>query len=371
MIWTLWSLALALALVAIPETWALLNFQPLGIDFLPLWTAGKMAWTAPGKVYDFAAVTQAQGWLLPHLRWPRPYAYPPTALLILAPLGRLPFWIALGVWNALGLAVFLLAGARLAKRRRVLVAVLMAVSPPVVLAVLVGQTVLLAAGLATLGIVELKTRPRLAGALLAVGAVLKPQALLLAPVALVACGAWEALASAALVGAALTGLSVWLFGAARWIEWLASLAPFQKVVEAVPRLMLGVITPYGAGYELGLTGLALTLWRLAFALVGIAVVWWVFRRPAEPARRLAALTGGGLLVVPYAMHYDGSLMAAAAVVLAVEAVGDRGWILRLLALIAVSEVTTPVLGAACVCAFLALSLVHIAPNRVAAPARAA
>lgn len=69
---------MAIVLIDGPRTWVLLQIQPLGIDFLPLWTAGRMAWTAPGKVYDFAAVTQAQSWLLPHLRWLRPYAYPPA-----------------------------------------------------------------------------------------------------------------------------------------------------------------------------------------------------------------------------------------------------------------------------------------------------
>ncbi len=55
----LWALAIALAALAAGETWALVNFQPLGVDFLPLWTAGRMAWTDPGHVYDFAAVQSA------------------------------------------------------------------------------------------------------------------------------------------------------------------------------------------------------------------------------------------------------------------------------------------------------------------------
>src|ERR1700759_2003739 len=79
----LWALAAVLAVLAASEAWALINFQPLGVDYLPLWTAGRMAWTAPGHVYDFAAVTHAQNWLLPGLKWMRPYAYPPTALLVL------------------------------------------------------------------------------------------------------------------------------------------------------------------------------------------------------------------------------------------------------------------------------------------------
>ena len=42
------------------------------------------------------------------------------------------------------------------------------------------------------------------------------------------------------------------------------------------------------------------------------MVWIVFRRTEDPARRLAALFGGGLFITPYAMHYDAALLAPAA-----------------------------------------------------------
>jgi hypothetical protein len=119
---------------------------------------------------------------------------------------------------------------------------------------------------------------------------------------------------------------------------------------------------------LGLTGWAMILWRLAFAAGAVAVVWRVFRRPGEPGLRLAALLGGGILLTPYAMHYDGSLLVPAAVAMAVGGLDERGWLLRLLALGAVCEVAAPNLGALMVTAFIALSLIAAAPERLAAPA---
>jgi hypothetical protein len=356
----LWALAIALAALAAGQTWALVKFQPLGIDFLPLWTAGRMAWSDPGHLYDFAAVTHAQGWLLPNFRWMRPYAYPPTALLVLAPFGALPFWPALALWTALSFGVFLTAGARLAKRSRGLALALMILSPPVVLAALAGQTVVLAAGLAALALADLERRPRLAGVLIALAAALKPQAALLAPVALLACGALETLAVAALAGAALAAISVLCFGFARWPEWLASLGPFQAVVESIPHLMPGVITPYGAAHELGLAGAAATLWRAGFGLFGLALVWRVFAKTRDPATRLAALGAGSLLAAPYAMHYDGALLAIPAVILALRL--DRpGWLRRMLALCAICEVTTPDLGLAAVTMFAVLACWELRP----------
>lgn len=359
----LWAIAVALAGLAAAETWTLVNFQPLGVDFLPLWTAGRMAWTNLGHVYDFAAVTRAQGWLLPNFHWMRPYAYPPTALLALAPFGALPFWPALALWTALSFGVFLAAGQRLVRDQRILALALMILSPAVVLAALAGQTVVLAAGLAALAVAELERRPWLAGVLLALAAALKPQAALLAPVALIACGGFETLAAAALAGAALVAASVVCFGFARWPEWLASLAPFQAVVESIPRLMPGVITPYGAAHELGLTGAAALCWRAAFGLIGLGLVWRVFAKDRDPATRLAALGAGSLLVAPYAMHYDGTLLVIPAVVLALRLDGP-GWVRRLLALCVVCEVTVPDLGLAAVTAFAALACWELRPIRM-------
>jgi hypothetical protein len=354
----LWVLALALAGLAAGLIWSLVQLRPPGIDFLPLWTAGRMAWTEPQHVYDFAAVTKAQEWLLPHLKWMRPYAYPPTALLFLAPFGALPFWPALTLWVGASFAAFAAAGARLAQRRTGLALLLMLCSPAVALAAVTGQTVVLATALATFAILELERRPRLAGVLLAFAAALKPQAALLAPAALLACGGFEALVSAALAGMLLVAASVACFGLARWPEWLASLPAFQAVVESTPRLMQGVITPFGAAFELGLTGLPEALWRAGFALLGLVLAWRAFACSRDPAVRAAALGAGSLLATPYAMNYDGTLLAPAAVVLALR-LDAPGWPRRAVALCAVCEATRPHLGFVAVVAFGALTALEL------------
>jgi hypothetical protein len=322
-----------------------------------------MAWSHPAQVYDFAAVSHAQDWLLPGLKWMRPYAYPPTALLLLAPFGKLAFWPALTLWVALGYGLFLYAGARLTQRRLDLALCLMALSPAVLVAAFVGQPVLPAAGLMVLAMVELERRPRLAGALMALAAAIKPQAALLAPVALIAGGALETLISAAVVEAVLVAASVILFGPARWTEWFASLPAFEAVVASTPGLVPGVITPTGAAQLLGLTGLAATLWRVVFGLIGVALVWRAFAKGRDfgTAARLAALSAGSLLAAPYAMNYDGTLLVAAAVAMVLESLEERNWVLRLLALCAVCKVTTAYIGLPVVIAFAVLASVRAQP----------
>jgi hypothetical protein len=316
-----------------------------------------MSWTHPGQVYDFAAVSHAQFWLLPGFKWLRPYAYPPTALLLLAPFGRLPFWVALGLWVALGFGVLFYAGLRLSRRRRSLALLLIACSPAVVLAGIVGQSVLLTTALMVLAVIDFERRPRFAGALIALAAAIKPQVALLAPVALIAGGAFETLASAAIAEALLVAASVMIFGPGRWSEWFASLPAFQAVIDSTPGLAPGAISPGGAAHALGLTGVVATAWRAAFALVGAAVVWLGFAvKRSGPDYRLAALSAGTLLAAPYAMHYDGAFLVPAAAVMAVESLQARSWILRLLAFFAVCQVTGPYQVLLSVLAFVGLTV---------------
>lgn len=351
----LWAIAAALAIGAL-QLRLTLSGQPLGMDFLPLWTAGRFAGSHPGQIYDFAAISHAQGWLLPDFNWLRPFANPPTALLLLAPFGALPFWPALAIWVGLGLGVFLLAGWRLSERHRVLALVLMGLSPATVMAALVGQSVLLAAALVVLAIVELERRPRAAGALLALAAAIKPQMALLAPVALIAGGGLEALVSAAVVEAVLVALSAIVFGPARWSEWLASLPAFQAVIDGTPGLAPGVISPAGGAHLLGLSGPAVALWRAVFAVVGVVIVWRGFAAAKAAPARLASLAVGTLLATPYAMHYDGVLMAPAAVVIAARDVEAPGWVMRLLALGFVCEAASPYIGFLCLLAYAGLTV---------------
>jgi hypothetical protein len=362
--WILWGVVAAFAAMGAVETVRLLAFQPMGVDFLPLWTAARLP---PREAYDFAAVTHAQAWLLPNLAWPRPFAYPPTTLIALAPLGLAPYWVALGLWLAIGLAALLWGTARLTPGRPWLALGLTALAPPVVLAVLVGQTVLLVGGLAALAMVWLEPRPRLAGALLAICAVLKPQAMVLAPVALIAMGAWEAALAALVTGAGLIGASLILFGPARWAEWIAVLPAFQAEIAAVPGMMAGVITPAGLANGLGLAGPAALALRAVLGLGAAILVWITFARRADASLRAAALLCAGLIVTPYAMHYDASLLVPAA---AARAAGDAtgtDWLLRLIALLAVSQATAPYVGSLAVLVFAALIAVAVLEPSPAAP----
>jgi hypothetical protein len=273
-------------------------------DFVTLWTAVR---APPDLVYDAQALTAAQAHLAPVYNL-RPFPYPPTVLLPLLPFGALPLWPAMAAWTLTGAGLFAwslrgrLAGWELA---------LTALAPSVLFAAASGQTTLLLGAAIVWAVFALPTRPRLAGAVLGLVAAMKPQLVLLAPLALL----FQPAALVAFIGsgAAMCALSAAVYGLGVWKAWLAALPGFVQIVAATPHVVDRNLSPAGALAALG----AEPVWllRLAWAAVGVALVVIEFRRDPRSERRLAALVLGSFLCSPYVMPYDAAVLAPAAVIM--------------------------------------------------------
>lgn len=275
---------------------------PPGTDWAPLWVAGGLAWTDPLLAYDFGYVTQLQGPLaVPGSD--RPFVYPPTSLLLFAPLGLLPFHASLAAFVAVSLIMFARVSSRLGARP-----VLLWLAPPVMLAAIAGQPTLAVAALAIAALVDLPSNERRAGVLLGVAAVLKPPLLLLAPFALMGGRHWRALEAAGATVAALVAASLFLFGIETWKAWLSVLPEFQALVAGFEPLLRNTVSPHSAVLRLGYD----PRWTiLAFALVAIPLTILTFARTPDVCLRLVMLIGGALLITPYAMHYELAALAPA------------------------------------------------------------
>jgi hypothetical protein len=330
----------------------ILAYQPLGIDFLPMWSAAREAFSHPHRVYDFAGLTRFEHPLLGHFHGIRPFVYPPAALLVFLPFSLAPFALANGVWIAIGLLAIVGVTAGKLGSPRTLVLVAMVLTPASVLVVVAGQVTFLIAALAVAGLYALKSRPVLAGALFGVAGAIKPQALVLLPLALLALRDWRALSAAAATVAAAVLVSAAVFGAHAWLDWLAAVPRFQKMVMASPGLERGMITPTALGITLGLAPDTLMIWRVAFGLGAAAMVWLVFHTTDDPARRLSALLGGGLFITPYAMHYDAALLAPAAALMLTQRPHFGPWVAALAASAALCCAAIPHWGAAGVTGFV-------------------
>lgn len=307
-----WAVLGCAALVSARIVSELLKHQVLGIDFLAMWTGGALAGGHPGQLYDFAAVTRAQAWLLGEGGRQRPFPYPPSALLIFAPLSRLPFWWANFVWLFATLGAFAAAGVRRAMPARGLVLVLIFVSPTLAWAAASGQTTFLVGALAIWALSDLQTRPIAAGALLGIAAAIKPSLLVMAPLALAAGGHGRALLGAAASGAAMGALALAIWGVGPWLDWLAALPRFVAEIQGDPAFQATLVGPAGLASRLGVDGAALGAVRLSSILVGAALGVLAFWRSADAPTRLAGLVGGGLLATPYAMNYDAAILVPGA-----------------------------------------------------------
>jgi len=289
--------------------------QPFGVDFFPLWAGARAAMTDPRQLFDFAHVTALQGWPLgPRLR---PYVYPPSALILLAPFAWLPMTAAYAAWTASTGAFYLWAA------RRAGAPIWLVLFPMVTLVAICGQVTYAVGGLC-LTALSLRGRPLIAGVLLGMAAALKPQVLVLAPLGLAAARDWRTLLAATATGAGLCAASAALWGAQTWIDWLAALPRFQhEVVGADPGLTRALISAPAAFELMGLPG------ALAYLLAPPAglLVWWTFRVREDALARSAAMLGGALLISPYAMHYDAALLAPAAAA-GMARIKDRAWLLE-------------------------------------------
>ena len=341
---------------AVLSGWILIQAQPLALDWLPVWTASRLIFGTPVGVYDFQALTEAQAWLIGADSKLRPAAYPPSALLLLSPLGQAPFWTAYGLLTGLS-AAFAAGALALARMRGArLGAGLLILSPAVSWGALVGQAHMLTAGALTFGLLAAERRPRLSGAVLGLAMAIKPSLLLVAPLALLARGGWTAVAACAAAGALAVGASALAFGIGAWQAWIAALPRFLTVIEADPGLARCVISPTALAWALGLEGAALSAWQAAFAALGAGLAWIGVRKGAGAAERLAAAGAGCLLAAPYAMVYDAALLAPASVLLILNARNEgAGWTRAILAFLAASLASFAHIGPFAVFAFAAVT----------------
>jgi hypothetical protein len=274
-----------------------------GTDYSCFWAGARTALSDPARIYDFQHSTALQGWPLGpgHLR---PYIYPPTALFLFIPFSLLPYWLGYGLWIAVTGALYLWAASRIGAPSWLLL-----LMPSVAMVVYFGQVTLIMGGLVLAGL-TLRDRPVVAGVLFGIAAAIKPQIMVLAPIALLADGRWRTLVAAGLTGFLLCLAATLAWGLQIWPQWLAAIARFHTLIFHDVALTANGITPYAALVSAGYTG----AWAFLLAPFALALVWFGFRRTRDVADRSLLLFGATLLLTPYALYYELALFAPGVVV---------------------------------------------------------
>lgn len=275
--------------------------NPAGADFVTFWSAGTLAVRGrPEAAYDLAQLVLVQREIVPGLQGAFGFYYPPPFLLVVVPLGLLPYLAALVCFGLAGAAAFG-ATAWLAVRRREALLLILAF-PGLWYCLVSGQNALITASLAGGAVMTLRRRP-IVGGMLAGLLVMKPHLAVLFPLMFVVRRDWRALASALLSGAAFFGVSVAVLGAGVLRPWLAATRFAATATE------LGVLPlfkmPSTFAWLLSL-GTPASVAYAAHAVVALAACWacWLAWKDGSTPLAGAATMTATFLLSPYAFDYD-------------------------------------------------------------------
>jgi arabinofuranan 3-O-arabinosyltransferase len=280
------------------------NSQPIVNDFVSFWTAGQLALHGhAASAYDPVLRHIADAHVVGHefkgyLDW----AYPPTYFFVVAALAKLPYTIAFLTWVMLSLALYGLTAAAVANTRE---AVLIALAAPWILADLqVGQNGFLTAALVGVILLNLETRPVLAGIVLGL-LTYKPQFGLLFPIALAAGGYWRPIAWASVTACLALALSCLVFGGGALVAFAHNL-PFTSdtvltqggVSPSKLQSVWGIVRWAGGSLDAAWSA------QIAFTLVIAGTIAWLWRSELSYPLKATSLCAGVLLATPYAFAYD-------------------------------------------------------------------
>jgi hypothetical protein len=284
------------------------DFARLG-DSFALWTYPVIARSHGASVlYNAQGLHAAQvGLGMPrHAR--NPFPFPPTFLLVLWPLGALPYLWASAMWMLTTLGLYLAAVSWRTPSWR-LTALLAAVVPTSLITLSWGQSGFLSAALMIGGMRLAWSRPLLGGILLGV-LTCKPQLGLLVPVALAAAGLWSCMLAAALTTMALILVTSAAFGWTIWLIWLKSVPGYAQLYlnaigyDRISPTVTANLQKLGAPAWLTADG------QIVAGIAAAAVVWWSFRHRSREAA-LLTLCAATFLATPHALLYDLTMLGGA------------------------------------------------------------
>ena len=300
--------------------------RPLGTDFSNVYAAGTYvldghapaAFDPPQQFAReqkiFGDATQFYGW-----------HYPPFFLFVAAALAWMPYGMALVLWQAVTLALYLLmmrsvvVGSSSVSGRGDHLWLLLALAfPAVLINIGHGQNGFLTAALLGGALVLLERRPIAAGILFGL-LVYKPQYGLLIPLVLIVSGRWKCFVSAAITVVLLTLATTLVFGTEVWRAFFASTEFTRTVVLEQGNTGWHKIQSVFAWARMWGAPIPLAYALQGGVILGIAAALvWLWRSAAPYPLKAAALCFATILATPYSFDYDMMILAPAIAFVAVD-----------------------------------------------------
>ena len=127
----------------------------------------------------------------------------------------------------------------------------------------------------------------------------------------IAARAWRIVAGAAISSIGISLAGVVLFGLQSTVAWFHELLLCARVVLYGLVVWPELASVYAAARQLGLGfGVSMVIHGIVAACAG-AIVWRVWRSPAEDALKVATLAAASMLASPYLFYYDGLMLVPA------------------------------------------------------------
>jgi hypothetical protein len=293
-VWTAWSLPRSIDPAG----------NPVGMDFIGFWSAARLAVEGrPEAAYDENAITAMHQLAVPGLmEIDQPWLHPPTFLLVVFPLGLLPYLPAFGVFMAATVAIWATLIRRLFDDPRAWAVA--AAFPAGLWNFSNGQNGFLTGGLAGFALLAVDRRPALAGVLIGLLAI-KPHLAVLFPLALMAGRRWETFATAAATALLFTLLSMAVFGWTTMHAFVSALMGVRGWIDLHRLNWLQLTSVYASALSVGLSAPAAMALHGLVASGAAGCVWFAWRvRTAPTEAKLATLSAASLLVSPYIFFYD-------------------------------------------------------------------
>jgi hypothetical protein len=277
---------------------------PLGNDFIGFWSATRLvAEGRPEAAYDESAVRAMHQVAVPGMiDFHQPWLNAPTFLLVLLPLGLVPYLPALGLFSAATVSLWAALVRQMFADPRIWVVA--AAFPAGLLNFANGQSGFLTAGLAGFALLVLDRRPVLAGVPIGLLAI-KPHLAVLFPLALLAARRWQTLFAAAATSVAFTLASVAVLGWATIPAFLHGLATVSGLFDTHRLHLFQMPSIYVSALSFGLTPLVGMVLHTTVALGAAACVWAAWRAETAPSEaKFATLSAASMLISPYIFFYD-------------------------------------------------------------------
>lgn len=275
-------------------------------DFLGFWVASSLTLAGePATVYQTSQFYAALAKVAGH-QYTAPWFYPPTCLLLIAPLALLPYYVSLASWLTLTFSGYLLVVRCIAPHPT---AIWLALAFPGALMNLnYGQNGLFSTALFGGGLLLLESSPILAGMLFGLLSY-KPNYFVLIPVALLAGRYWRALGSTLISAILLALASGLILGWDTWgAFWHIRHIPLQAMGKGIAALQ-AMPTMFAVTRALGGSIFAAYALQGVVMAAAISAVVWVWLRRTPMAIRISVLTLGSLLFTPFGYEYEFARLA--------------------------------------------------------------